>query len=72
MDFITDSLLNDSRFRALTLVDNFRRECLAIEVGQYLRGGDVAAILNWVKIEYGLPKSIRLDNGPELISKKLD
>jgi putative transposase len=72
MDFISDSLFNGSRFRALTLVDNFSRECLAIEVGRHLKGEDVVSVLNRVQEVRGLPGSIRLDNGPEFISKELD
>ena len=72
MDFVTDSLFNGSRFRALTLVDNFSRSCLAIEVGQHLRGEDVVGVLDRVKATQGIPGSIRLDNGPEFISKELD
>jgi len=71
-DFVTDSLFNGRRFRALTLVDNFSRECLAIEVGQHLRGEDVVNTLKRVKSVRGIPRSIRLDNGPEFISKELD
>ncbi len=71
-DFVTDSLFNGRRFRALMLVDNFSRECLAIEVGQHLRGRDVVNTLNRVKSVRGIPRSIRLDNGPEFISKELD
>ncbi len=33
MDFVTDSLFNGRRFRSLTVVDNYSRQCLAIEVG---------------------------------------
>jgi putative transposase len=72
MDFVTDSLFNGSRFRALTLVDNFSRNCLTIEVGQHIRGEDVVGVLGRVKEAHGVPKSIRLDNGPEFISKELD
>jgi putative transposase len=72
MDFVTDSLFNGSRFRALTLVDNFSRECLAIEVGQHQRGVDVVDVLKRMAMDHGLPRSIRLDNGPEFISKELD
>jgi len=71
-DFVTDSLFNGRRFRALTLVDNYSRECLAIEVGQRLRGEDVVNVLNRIELSHGLPESIRLDNGPEFISKELD
>jgi putative transposase len=72
MDFVTDSLFNGWRFRALTVVDNFNRECLAIEVGQHLRGEDVVTVMNRLKVEYGIPRSLKVDNGPEIISKDLD
>jgi putative transposase len=72
MDFVTDSLFNGSRFRALTLVDNFSRQCLAIEVGQHIKGEDVVRMLNGILLLQGIPNSIRLDNGPEFISKELD
>ena len=72
MDFITDSLFNGRRFRALTVVDNFSRECLAIEVGQKIRGEDVVRVMNRLKDTRGIPRSIYVDNGPEFISKELD
>jgi putative transposase len=72
MDFVTDSLFNGRRFRALTLVDNFSRQCLAIQVGQHIRGEDVVGVLERIEIGHGTPASIRLDNGPEFISKELD
>jgi putative transposase len=72
MDFVTDSLFNGRRFRALTVVDNYSRECLAIEVGQHLRGEDVVTVMNRLKVEYGIPRSIKVDNGPEFISRDLD
>jgi putative transposase len=72
MDFASDSLFNGSRFRVLTVVDNFSRECLATEVGQGLRGEQVVEVLNHLKYIRGVPRSIRVDNGSEFISKALD
>jgi len=46
MDFVSDALFNGNKFRALTLVDNFTRECLVIEVGQSLTGEHVVNTLN--------------------------
>jgi putative transposase len=67
-----DSLFNGHRFRALTLVDNFSRECLAIEVGQHIRGEDVVNVVERMKMSHGTPCFIKVDNGPEFISKELD
>jgi putative transposase len=72
MDFVTDSLFNGRRFSALTVVDNFSRECLAIEVGDKIRGEDVTGVMNRLKATRGVPRSIYVDNGPEFISKELD
>jgi putative transposase len=72
MDFVTDSLFNGRRFRSLTVVDNYSRECLAIEVGQHIRGEDVTSTMDRLKAVRGTPNSIKVDNGPEFISKELD
>jgi putative transposase len=72
MDFVSDQLVGGQRFRLLTLVDNHSRESLAIEVGQRLTGDDVVRVLEQVTAERGKPRSIRVDNGPEFISRSLD
>lgn len=72
MDFVSDALFNGRRFRALTVVDNFSRECLWIEADRQLRGEQVADVLEHLKATRGVPGTIRLDNGPEFISKALD
>ncbi len=72
MDFAADSLFNGKRFRVLTVVDNFSRECVAVEVGRSLKGDDVVNVLNRVKEARGVPRSIRVDNGSEFISKAVD
>jgi putative transposase len=41
MDFVADALFDGRRLRALTVMDNYTRESLAIEVGQNLKGEDV-------------------------------
>ena len=71
MDFMSDQLFDGKRFRLLTLVDNFSRESLAIRVGTRMTGDDVVAALERVKEVRGCPQSIRVDNGPEFISKSL-
>jgi len=72
MDFMSDQLADGQRVRVLTLVDNFSRESLALEVGQRFRGADVAGILERVCRWRGAPRAIRVDNGPEFTSKALD
>ena len=73
MDFVADNLFNGRRIRALTIVDNFSRECLAIEVGQGLRGDDVVAVMERLKQSLGrVPQRLQTDNGSEFISKSMD
>ena len=72
MDFAADSLFNGRRFRVLTVVDNFSRECLGAKVGQSLKGEQVVAALDHVKQARGVPRSIRMNNGREFVSKALD
>ena len=73
MDFVSDALFDGRRFRALTLVDNYSRECLEIEVGQSLKGKDVVRVMQRMKLVNGvIPKRIKVDNGSEFISKALD
>lgn len=73
MDFVADNLFDGRKIRALTLVDNFSRKCLAIRVGQSIKGIDVVRIMNDVKDYYQvLPERIQVDNGSEFISKDFD
>jgi putative transposase len=72
MDFMSDELYDGQRIRLLTLVDNFTRESLAIEVGQHISGEKVAEVLSLISFKRGRPEKIRVDNGPEFVSKKLD
>lgn len=72
-NFVSDALFDGRRFRALTLVDNFSRECLEIEIGQSLKGEDVVRVMERMKLVRGnLPQRIKVDNGSEFISKALD
>ena len=72
MDFVSDQLYNGKRFRALTLLDMFSRECLDIHVDKSITGEAVAGVLDRLKARRGLPKRIKVDNGPEFVSKALD
>jgi len=72
MDFVADQLFNGKWFRTLTLVDVFTRECLLTHVGQSIKGTDVVYALEQVCSRRGTPQTIRVDNGPEFVSKELD
>ena len=69
MDFVADQLFNGRRIRALTIVDNFSRECLAIPVAHSLKGEDVVMTMDAIKQFYKrVPMRIQVDNGSEFIS----
>ena len=72
MDFVHDQLFDGRKIRILTVVDTFTRLSPAMEVRQQFRGADVVAVLERVFREIGCPKTIRLDNGPEFVSRELD
>lgn len=72
MDFMSDALANGQKFRVLTLVDAYTRECLALDAGVHLRGQDVTAVLTRVACTRGVPATINVDNGPEFTSRVLD
>jgi putative transposase len=72
MDFVADQLVQGTRFRALTVLDIFTKECLAIEVGQSLKGENVVAVLRRIAMQRGVPKTIFCDNGSEFVGRALD
>jgi len=58
--------------RTLTILDLLTRQCLAIEVGRGLTGQNVAAVLERLRFERGLPQRIYCDNGTEFVSAAMD
>jgi len=72
MDFMSDELFDGRRIRLLTLVDNFTRESLVIDVNDRIGGHRVVEVLIQIGKLRKLPGTIRVDNGPEFISKALD
>ena len=72
LDFVSDQLANGTRFRALTVVDVFSREALAIEVGQRLGGEHVVAVLNRLVAQRRAPSYLFVDNGSEFSGRLLD
>ena len=72
LDFIHDQLSNGDKFRALTIVDVFSREALAIEVGHRLRGEHVVDVMNRLVRTRGAPKYLFADNGAEFTGHLVD
>jgi putative transposase len=72
LDFVADQLQDGRRFRALTVLDVFTRESLAIAVGQSLRGDDVVRTVNKLKHEGRVPKLLFCDNSSEFSGQAMD
>ena len=69
LDFMSDSLYQGRRFRTLNVLDEGVREALAIEIDTSLPAARVVRTLQQLATWRGLPKAIRLDNGPELTAQ---
>lgn len=68
-DFVTAWTHDGRAFRGLTIVDEFTRECLAIDVARQLTSDDVLQRLSWLFVTRGVPEHLRSDNGPEFTAK---
>jgi putative transposase len=71
MHYVSDSLENGRAFRTLNIIDDFNREGLWIEVDTSLPAWRVIRVLEMLILWRGAPQRLRMDNGPELISKLL-
>ena len=67
-----DSLWDGRTFRMLNVIDDYNRQVLWIETDTSLPAQRVIRVLENLKASRGLPEMIRVDNGPEFISRKLD
>jgi len=72
VDFIHDALWDGRRFRALTVLDEWSRECLAVEAGTALPGERVVLVLERLCATRGRPAVIQSDNGPEFRGRVMD
>jgi putative transposase len=68
-DFVADRTRDGRSFRMLTLIDEYTRECLAIEVARNLNSEDVLRVLDEQFLRRGVPEHIRSDNGAEFTAK---
>jgi transposase InsO family protein len=70
-DFIFDVTANGRSIKWLSIVDEFTRECLALEVNRKMTAKDVIDVLIELSAIRGLPEHIRCDNGPEFIAEAI-
>jgi putative transposase len=70
-DFVFDGCANGQQLKCLTIVDEFTRECLAIDVAGSIRSSHVIEVLRRLISERGAPTVLRSDNGPEFVSKAI-
>jgi len=72
MDFVHDQLATGRKIRVLTIVDTFSRFSPAVDPRFSYRGEDVVLTLEQICKSVGYPKTIRVDQGSEFISRDLD
>ena len=70
-DFVMDRTSEGRPFRMLTLIDEYTRECLSIDVGRNLNSEDVLERLSDLFVRRGVPKYLRSDNGSEFTANKI-
>ena len=71
VDFMSDRCASGWRFRTLNVIDDFNREALAIEIDTSLPTARLICLLGQLGECRGLPKEIRMENGPEFIAAAL-
>jgi putative transposase len=70
-DFVFDACANGQQLKCLTVIDEYTRECLAIDVGGHIRSGRVIEVLARLVSVHGAPRYLRSDNGPEFVSRAI-
>ena len=70
-DFVFDACANGQQIKCLTIVDEYTRECLAIDVAGSIRSRRVIEVLARLISTHGAPRYLRSDNGPEFVSRAL-
>jgi len=72
MDFVHDQLANERKFRVLTVIDKWHRQCVALQADFSLTGQSVVDAMNAIALSRQLPYAITVDHGTEFTSKALD
>lgn len=71
-DFVADRTYDDKAYRILTVIDEFTRECPAIEVDTSIPGARVVRVMDRLAQTWGIPRTIISDNGGEFIGRAMD
>jgi len=72
MDFVHDQLQSGRKFRVLTVIDKWHRECVALQADFALTGQSVVGALQAIAVTHELPYAITVDHGTEFTSNVLD
>jgi transposase InsO family protein len=70
-DFVSERLHGGKKFRMLTVIDEYSRKCLAIQVDYQLKSEQVLEVLSGLFVREGIPDYIRSDNGAEFTAKEV-
>ncbi len=70
-DFVSDQTTDGKTLRFLTVIDEFTRRALWIECARHLTSVSVVRVLEQLVELYGAPTTIKSDNGPEFVAKKV-
>jgi putative transposase len=70
-DFVHDACANGQKIKCLTVIDEFTKVSLAIDVAGSIRSGRVVEVLSQLVSVHGAPRYVRSDNGPEFVSRAI-
>ena len=71
IDFVHDKLSNGRSYKMLTVLDEYTRQALCVEVKDKMNSDDVLEVMHRLLLKYGKPEFIRSDNGGEFVAEHL-
>jgi len=71
LDFVHDRTAGGGAVKIFSVIDEYTRECLAIEARRHITGNDVVAVLEALMALHGAPEHVRCDNGPEFLCRAI-